>query len=642
MKVLVAALALMVFAFNACAVTPVETPYFVQQVKEGKLPPVTQRLPDAPEAATFSESADEVPGKPGGSIHLLMGSGRDTRMMTVYGYARLVIYDRAFDLRPDILESFEAKDDRIFTFHLRKGHKWSDGAPFTTEDFRYYWEDVANDRNVTPSGVPHELLVDGKPPVVTIIDPVTIRYEWEKPNPTFLTALASPAPLYLFRPAHYLKQFHAKFANKSELAKLVAAKHVRNWAQMHNRMDSQYRNDNPDMPTLEPWVLKTQPPSQRFVFERNPYYHRIDPHGHQLPYLDQVVLNVADIKIIPLKTGSGESDLQARGLRFDNYTFLKKGEARGGYKVRLWQTATGDHVVLYPNLNHKDPAWRALFRDIRFRRAMSLAINRHEINLVIFFGLGVEGNNTVLPESPLYKKEYRDAWAKFDLKEANRLLDEIGLTKRDDRGIRLLPDGRPLDIVVETAGESSEQTDVLELVRDSWAKAGIKLYSRPSQREVFRDRIFAGETQVAVWTGYENGLPNPDSAPDEFAPTSQMQLQWPKWGQYYETKGKAGEKPDMGGAEELAQLYKDWRRSSSREERRKIWERILEIHAQGQYTIGIVGGIPQPVVVNAKLRNVPAKGIYNWDPGAHFGIYRPDRFWWDDEAQRAEAPATRP
>jgi peptide/nickel transport system substrate-binding protein len=620
---------------------PVETPYFEKQVKDGALPGVAKRLPENPSVAAFDGPGETI-GKPGGQLRMLMSQPRDTRMMVVYGYARLVVYDHDYKIVPDLLESFEAKDDRSFTFHLRKGHKWSDGKPFTTEDFRYFWEDVAQNKELSPAGVPHELMVDAKPPRVTVIDATTIRYEWEKPNPTFLPALAAPAPLYLFRPAHYLKRFHGKYANKVELQRMVAAERRRNWAQLHNRVDSQYRNDNPEMPTLEPWVLKTTPPSQRFVFERNPYYHRVDPAGHQLPYLDQVVFNLADTKIVALKTGSGESDLQARGLRFDNYTFLKKGEQRGGYKVKLWRTATGDHIVLFPNLNHGDPAWRALFRDVRFRRAISHAINRREINQVVFFGLGIEGNNTVLPESPLYKKEYRDAYTKFDLKEANRLLDEIGLTKRDGRGIRLLPDGRPLDIVVETAGESSEQTDVLELVHDSWIKAGIKLYSRPSQREVFRDRIFAGETQMAVWSGYENGLPNADTSPDEFAPTSQMQLQWPKWGQFWETKGRSGEAPDMEGPKELEGLYLQWRNASAREGREAIWHRILEIHAEGMYTIGLVGGIPQPIVVNAKLRNVPDKGVYNWDPGAHFGIYRPDRFWWDHpEARAAIAPATR-
>jgi peptide/nickel transport system substrate-binding protein len=95
----------------------------------------------------------------------------------------------------------------------------------------------------------------------------------------------------------------------------------------------------------------------------------------------------------------------------------------------------------------------------------------------------------------------------------------------------------------------------------------------------------------------------------------------------------------MGAAEKLLELYKQWRVAPDREARRRIWEQMLEIHADKTFTIGLIGGIPQPVVVNAKLRNVPVKGIYNWDPGAHFGMYRPDRFWWDDAEKRGEAPA---
>ncbi len=157
--------------------------------------------------------------------------------------------------------------------------------------------------------------------------------------------------------------------------------------------------------------------------------------------------------------------------------------------------------------------WRELLRDVRFRRALSLAIDRDEINQVIYFGLGLPSNNTVLPHSPLYKPEYSTTWATTDIEQANRLLDEIGLSKRGDDGMRLLPDGRPMMIIVETAGESTEETDVLELIRDTWKKIGIELFTKPSQREVFRNRIFAGETMMSVWTGIENGFPSADMSP---------------------------------------------------------------------------------------------------------------------------------
>src|SRR3546814_10918789 len=106
----------------------------------------------------------------------------------------------------------------------------------------------------------------------------------------------------------------------------------------------------------------------------------------------------------------------------------------------------------------RSPAWRQLFRDVRFRRALSLAINREEINKVLFYGLAIPGNNTMLPESPLGSEELRHRWATFDLAKANALLDELGLERGSD-GIRTLPDGRPLAIVVETAGESSRSEE---------------------------------------------------------------------------------------------------------------------------------------------------------------------------------------
>ena len=155
------------------------------------------------------------------------------------------------------------------------------------------------------------------------------------------------------------------------------------------------------------------------------------------------------------------------------------------------------------------------------------------------------------------------------------------------------------------------------------------------QREVFRNRIFAGKTLMAVWGGLENGVPTANISPDSLAPTSQQQLQWPKWGQFYETKGGAGEKIDIPEAKRLMELRNSWVVAGSEAEREAVWREMLEIHAQQVYSFGLVQGVPQPVVVNRKLRNVPEHGIYNWEPGAHFGIYRMDTFWFDDAARLA-------
>jgi peptide/nickel transport system substrate-binding protein len=556
-------------------------------------------------------------------------------MMVVYGYARLVGYNEQYELVPDILKNLDVEDGRRFTLHLRKGHRWSDGRPFTAEDFRYYWEDIANNKKLSPVGPPRALLVEGEKPNFEILDDTTVRFTWSQPNPDFLPALAGPTPLYLYRPSHYLKHLHKRYANPKKLKAMVAKSGRRNWAALHNRKDNQYKNDNPKLPTLQPWVARTKPPAQRFSFDRNPYFHRIDENGLQLPYIDRVNINVAASQIIPGKTGAGESDLQARYIHFSDYTFLKKGENRNGYAVKLWNTAMGAHFALFPNLNANDPVWRKLFRNVQFRRALSLAVNRHEINQVVYFGLTLEGNNTVLPDSTLYQPDYRKKWAAFDLKKANAMLDALGLDKRNDRGIRLLPDGRPMEIIVETSGEDTEQTDVLELIHDTWQAAGIKLFTRPSQREVFRNRIFTGETLISVWSGLPNALPTPDTSPEELAPTSQQHLQWPKWGQYFQSRGAVGERPATPEAVELLDLYLAWRKSVDREQRAKIWRRMLDIHAEQIFSIGVIAAVPQPVVINNALRNVPKKGTYNWSPGAHLGIYRPDTFWFADRDRKA-------
>ena len=165
------------------------------------------------------------------------------------------------------------------------------------------------------AGLPVVLMPHGEPPLFEVLDRETVRYTWARPNPLFLPALAGASPLYIYAPAHYLKQFHKKYADKEKLAALVKKAGARNWAALHNKKETMYKNDNPDEPTLEPWVLKTRPPSDRLVFERNPYYYRVDSSGQQLPYIDRVVFSIANSKIIPAKTGAGESDLQARYLQ---------------------------------------------------------------------------------------------------------------------------------------------------------------------------------------------------------------------------------------------------------------------------------------------------------------------------------------
>lgn len=605
-----------------------EIPMLKDQVQSGQLPPMQERLPLKPRVIDF-ENYDKTLGKYGGDLRLLMGKAKDLGQITVYTYARLVGYAPDYTIQPDIAEAFVVGDGKDFTFKLRKGHRWSDGHPLTSEDFRYFWEDMVKNEKLGQKGIPSEMLVDGEEPKFQVIDELTFRYTWEKPNPSFLPALAAPSPLYIYRPAHYMKQFHARYVDEEELAQKVKDANARDWAALHTRMQRQRRPENPDLPTLQAWRNTTAPPSTRFVFERNPYFHRVDPNGRQLPYIDRLIMSVVSKDVIAAKAGTGEADLQARYLQFSDVPYLKRGEKKNNYTTRLWSLGKGSQVALFPNLNAKDEVWRNIIQDVRFRRALSLGINRKEINEVIYFGLAYPSANTVMPQSALYKPKYSQMWTEYDKEKANALLDEMGLDKRDSDGTRLLPDGRRAEITIETAGESAEETDVLELITDQYREIGLKIFVRSSQRDIFRRRAYSGDTLISVFSGLNNAVATSAMNPEELAPTDQAQLQWPMWGQYSGTNTKAGEPINMDSAMVQMQLFNQWMLAESDEERERIWHNMLSGYADEVFTIGTVNNSRQPVVVSNDLRNVPENGIYAWEPTSYFGIYKPDTFWFD-------------
>ncbi|MCX8280958.1 ABC transporter substrate-binding protein [Phyllobacterium sp. 0TCS1.6C] len=612
-----------------CADRELEPEFLEPQLKARSIPPLVQRIPKRPRIVGLKEMG-RIPGRYGGTVRTIIGSAKDIRFMTIYGYARLVGYDEKLNFQPDILEAFEADRDTVFTFTLRDGHRWSDGSPLTADDFRYWWEDVILNKDLTPGGGSLDLRVDGKLPRFEVLDALTIRYSWDAPNPNFLPSIAAPQPLILVGPSAYLKKFHEKYQDSFRLAALMQENRVKKWADLHIKMAREYRPENPELPTLYPWRNTTKPPAEQFVFERNPFFHRVDENGRQLPYIDRFILNVSSSAIIAAKTGAGESELQATGIDFSDYTFLKDAEKRYPVKVDLWKSTRGSRVAIFPNLNCQDEVWRRLFHDVRVRRALSLAIDRHEINMAVFFGLATPSADTVLPESPLFRPEYANAWIAHDPEEANRLLDQAGLDKRNGDDIRLLPDGRPAEITIETPGESSVDTDVLELVTDHWRRIGIALFVRTSQREIFRSRAMGGRIMMSIWYGLDNGVATADMNPGQLAPTMDDQMQWPLWGMHHLSHGEQGTAPDMPTAVELAKLLDQWQKSAELKDRTAIWHKMLSLYTQEVLSIGIVNGTEQPILRSSRLQNVPSRGLYGFNPTCYLGVYMPDTFWFSE------------
>jgi peptide/nickel transport system substrate-binding protein len=622
------AIVLSLFALPADAQSFVETPLLADLVAKHKLPPVAERLPQTPLVVDPTATGGSI-GQSGGEIVTLIARARDVRYLSTYSYTRLVGYDEKLNLRPDLVERFDVEDQRVFTFVLRAGHRWSDGHSFTAEDFRYYWEDVAQNKDLSPAGIPEFMLVDGKSPVFEILDERTIRYTWDKPNPRFLPSLAGPQDPGIYRPSHYLKRFHEKYAPKEKLEQEAKKLKLKSWAALHNRLDDMKEQTNPDLPTLTPWRVTNVAPSTRFIFERNPYYHRVDAKGQQLPYIDRIVMDVSAGGLLAAKANAGEADLLFRGLSMSDIPILKEGERAQGYRTLLWPSARGTEIALYPNLNASDPVWRALNRDLRFRKALSLGIDRKTLNNALLFGLGTEGNNTVMAESPLFSPELRTTNAVYDPGQASRLLDEIGLTKRNGAGTRLLPDGRELEIVVETDGENSLVVDGLTLIAEFWREIGVRIFVKPQDRTVLRNRSFAGLTVMVAAQGLDNAIPTPIMPPTQLAPMQQDHYAWPKWAQYVETMGKNGVEVDLPEARRLLELYAIWMATGNKDVQTDVWREMLRNHAENQWTIGTVAGALQPIVVKNGLQNLPQKALYSWEPTALIGIYRVDEVYWN-------------
>ena len=302
-------------------------------VESGKLPPMQERLPETPLVVELDGDGIST-GQYGGTLQMRMGKAKDIRMMTVYGYARLIGFNDEYQLVPDFLEKFESEERRIFTLHLRKGHKWSDGHSFYLGGFPLLFRGHRQQQgSFGRAGLPQVLLSNGKAPKFEVIDEHTVRYTWEDPNPAFPLGLAGASPAYIYKPAHFMKRYHEKYADPDTLAKLIEEGSFRNWAAVHTPpwppvQAGKSGNADPaalaehDGRTVQTLRIQSQPvlPSGRPKRSAIALYRR----GR-----------VADVlcRSDSGKAGAGESDLQARYLSFDDYTFLKQGEEQQIYRV---------------------------------------------------------------------------------------------------------------------------------------------------------------------------------------------------------------------------------------------------------------------------------------------------------------------
>ncbi len=586
-----------------------EAPGLAKKVASGELPPVDKRLPAAPAVVTPVDR----PGHYGGVWRRAYTGLSDLVGLRRILYDPLVRWSPDLKIVPNLAEKWEVDETgRTFTFHLVKGVRWSDGAPFTADDIMFYFDDIVFNKELTPS-IPKWIAPSGKAPKVTKIDDYTFRIEFSQPYSIFLEQLACPQGMALVtNPKHYLKKFHKKYAKPEALEALMKAKRATSWVNLFqdysNLQHGLFVDKN--LPSICAWIVKVPAPARRFVLVRNPYYWKVDTQGNQLPYIDSIVNDLqAEPQTILLKAIAGEIDMQARHLGgMQNSVLLLASEAQGKYRLVPKTSTASVGLLLAPNLNHKNPVMRSILSDPRFRIALSHAINRDEINKIVYRGKGDPRQAAPLKESQYYSSSYAKAHLQYDPNKATSLLDQMGLKLGPD-GKRLRPDGKPLQLSLDVMVKIQTWVDMAEIVASNLKSIGIDTDVRSEAPELFRQRTQNALHDIALWTG--DGGTECLLEPRWYFPYSSESLNAPLYGQWFQSGGKKGEEPPQT-IKEMMDTYTKILRTIAPEKKKELFGKIISQDEKNLWVVGLVHDPPDYYVVAKNMYNIPKTDFQSW------------------------------
>ena len=329
-----------------------ESPILEELVREGKLPPVAQRVGGEPCVMAGVEGV----GNYGGTWLRVATTAKDVGVIADrMSYASLLRWSPlGYPIRPHVAKSVTpSADRREFVVTLRKGIRWSDGHPVTADDIMYWWNHERNDRAVYTT-VPEWMKIGGKVGTVEEIDDLRVRFRFPAPHGLFLEALAQRGAEVIGSPVHFLRKYHPTIGDKKLIAETMTAYKLPSPRAVYTFMKHDY---SPDIPRLWPWIYRTHKSNPPQVFVRNPYYFVVDSQGNQLPYVDRVQFDVQSGKMLALSAINGKITMQTRHIRYADYTELMARRTQSGTRILHWYPATRSVYVIHPNLNRRvDPA----------------------------------------------------------------------------------------------------------------------------------------------------------------------------------------------------------------------------------------------------------------------------------------------
>jgi peptide/nickel transport system substrate-binding protein len=583
-----------------------EAPMLAELVKAGKLPPVKDRLPTEPIVVKTRDSI----GKYGGTAMVATSGTSTWDSQHFTGFVPLIrLNPTTQKLEPLVASSWEfSADAKQLTIHLRKGLKWSDGEPFTSEDVTFVYNNLFGDLRTRPT--PRQNW-----PKAEAVDTNTVKLVFAESRPWFPYELAFAFGLQgeAYVAAHYMKQFHIDFNPKA--GDLAKERGFQTWVELcQKEWDNQYPWENMDtpIPTLKPYsYVKGQVGVARIV--RNPYFMKVDQAGNQLPYIDEIQVQLVDnVQTRNLKAMQGQFSVYFHDTNMDDYPLYKQNETKGDYKVVMLQFATGGDIVIYFDNNLKDPVIQPIISNKIFRQAFSMGIDRKEINEVAYGGLATPRQATALPGSRFIDASMETAFAQYDVAKANALLDGMGLSKKDADGFRLMNNGKRLTITFTYSNWLSYIGKVMELVKEQVKKIGVDIQLKLVDRNLQVQATELGQIEMTAWSQQVSADFLFASNDNPFVPLFSDWFAGPLWGRWFNTGGKEGVEPPQV-VKDVHKSWQDLATSTNDAAVTKAGKAIFASQAENLWGIGLVGLTPKPVIVKNNIGNFPKSGVTAWD-----------------------------
>lgn len=605
-----------------------EAPSLAALVKSGKLPPLDQRLPANPLVVTPHESV----GVYGGQWRQNVPIGNKTHAfgaIGAYGGRGLVVHseDLSGKIVPNIAESWQVSPDaKVITFKLRKGLKWSDGQPFTSADVEFWWKAYSTNTTLQPDQT------QNKGVVLQVADDTSFTITYPDPSPLQVEDFAEMQWQSIFMPKHYLQQFHPDYTAADTVSAAAKAAGFDTWDKYFSDRND-YQN-NPDLPTMCPWMLMTKGAgATQLSFNRNPYYYAVDTSGNQLPYIENLVINIVEsTDIVNMKAVSGEFEVQMASVmeNFTNFPLYASNASKGNYKVLTSDYDEDNCMNIHLNQASKDPAKRAILSKVEFRQAMALALNRPELISTLFTVGNVVStarNWAPIKTSPVYDEEMATMFTKYDPATANQMLDKLGLDKKGADGKRTLADGTAFTIVIDVPTYDKSWIDIGTMIAKNWQDVGINASARSVDPALWNQRWGANDFDCSIHTGGDGfGVVSKNSVNDY---SGYRSLGWctiftsGNW-IWKNTKGTDGVEPndaikkmwDLGAAVVI---------EPDKDKQTALIKQILQIHKDNLFILGIGTRLPASYLVKNNVHNVPPLGV-DWTWGCS-GAGRPEQYY---------------